>query len=73
MIDLPAWALLSKEVGPDLFITVVADRIIFVGVIGDGPPLEALKKTVVEDCLAQARCISPYVFRFRKGRWAVAD
>jgi hypothetical protein len=73
LIDLPGWARLAKEVGPDLFITVVSDRIVFVGVLPDGANLDSFKKTVEEDCRAQPRCISPYIFRFRNGRWAVAN
>lgn len=73
MIDLPAWAKLAREVGPDLFVAVLADGILFVGVAADGPRLEAVKQAVATDCAAMARCTSPRVYRFRDGRWAIAE
>jgi len=26
-----------------------------------------------EDCAAQQRCVSPNIYRFREGRWVIAD
>lgn len=69
LIDLQSWARLAAAVGPDLFVTVVSDSFVFVGVMPDGPDLNAFKQTVAEDCAAQQRCISPYIYRFRGGRW----
>lgn len=73
LIDLPAWTKLAASVGPNLFMTVVSDELVFVGVMSDGPDFEAFRKTVAEDCANQQRCISPNVFRFRNGRWVVAQ
>jgi len=72
LIDLPAWEKLAARVGPTLFMTVVADHIVFVGQVPDGPALEDLKQAVVDDCAAQERCISPHLYRFRDGRWVIA-
>ena len=36
-------------------------------------PFDKLVKAVQEDCDAAERCISPHVYRFRDGKWAVAD
>lgn len=70
--DLPAWQKVSDAVGPDLFMTVVSDQFVFVGPMPDGPSLEAFRETVEEDCRAQPRCVSPNIYRFRGGRWAIA-
>ena len=72
LIDLGRWAEIAREVGPDLFITVVSDQFVLVGTIPDGPGLDRFKKTVADDCAAQQRCISPHIYRFRSGRWVIA-
>jgi hypothetical protein len=72
LIDLPAWKKIAAKVGPDLFVTVVADQLVFVGQGPDGPALDRFKKAVAEDCAAQERCISPHLYRFRDGGWAIA-
>jgi hypothetical protein len=72
LIDLAGWKSLSDAVGPDLFMTVVSDRFVFVGKMPDGPDLEKFRKTVAEDCEHQERCVSPNLYRFRGGRWVVA-
>ncbi len=73
LIDRAAWAKLSTEVGSDMFVTAVSDQFVFVGTMPSGGQLDALKKRVVEDCRRQQRCVSPNVYRFRGGRWAVAN
>lgn len=73
LLDLPAWADLAKQVGPNLLVSVVSDDVVFVGIIADGPDLEKFRKAVEEDCTQQARCISPYVYRFRDGHWVMAE
>ena len=73
LIDLPAWAKLAREAGPDLIVTVVSDRIVFVALMPDGPRLESFRTSVQADCAAQARCISPNIYRFRNGGWVVAE
>lgn len=72
LIDLPAWEKLAARVGPDLFVTVVADDLVFVGQGPDGPGMEGFKHGAAEDCAAQERCISPHVYRFRDGGWVIA-
>ncbi|MES2441994.1 MAG: hypothetical protein V4574_04125 [Pseudomonadota bacterium] len=71
IIDRRAWAALAAEIGPDLFVTVVADDTVFVGRMPDGPDLERFRKGVADDCAQQQRCISPHLYRFRDGRWVV--
>ena len=73
LTDIEAWRDIAAEAGPDLFVTAVSDHFVFVGVLPDGPDLERLKRTVREDCAAQERCISPNVYRFRDGRWVIAN
>jgi hypothetical protein len=73
MADTEAWRAISAEAGPNLFATAVSDYFVFVGVMPDGPELNRFKQTVREDCEAQQRCISPNVYRFRDGRWVIAN
>lgn len=72
LTDLPGWAAIAAKVGPDLFVTVVADHLVFVGQVPDGPVLDHLKQAAADDCAAQERCISPHLYRFRDGRWVIA-
>lgn len=67
-----AWRRISEEVGPDLFVTVVSDQFVFAGLMPDGPNLERFKKSVIEDCAQQERCISDKVYRFRNNQWVIA-
>lgn len=73
LIDLSGWSKLSAASGPNLVVAVVSDNLVFVGKMADGPDLENLRKTVAEECANQARCISPHLYRFRNGRWAIAN
>ncbi|MBA4748251.1 MAG: hypothetical protein H2056_06020 [Sphingopyxis sp.] len=72
LADIGAWQKIAEVAGPDLFVTAVSDQFVFAGVMPDGPRLDDLKKTVEEDCLAAPRCISPHIYRFRKGQWVIA-
>lgn len=72
LIDLPGWARLSAAIGPDLFVTVVADDYVFVATKPDGVDFDGFKAAVVEDCEQQSRCVSPNVYRFRNGMWRIA-
>jgi hypothetical protein len=72
LADLEGWARLSASVGPDLFVTVVSDQFVMAAKMPDGPDLDAFRQAVAEDCAAQPRCISPNIYRFRDGRWAIA-
>ena len=69
--DLPYWQRVSQKVGGELMMTVVSEQFVFVGPLADRE-LPDFKATVAEDCAAQARCISPHVYRFRDGKWMVA-
>jgi hypothetical protein len=73
LADTEAWRGVAAEAGPDLFVTAVSDYFVFTGVLPDGSDLERFKQTVREDCAAQQRCISPNVYRFREGRWVIAN
>jgi hypothetical protein len=73
LLDRKAWTALAQKVGPDLFVTVVSDGLVLVGVRPDGPALNTFRTAVAEDCAAQAHCISPHIYRFRDGRWAIAQ
>lgn len=73
LVDLPGWSRLAASVGPNLVVAVVSDNLVFVGQMSDGPDLENLRKTVAEECVKQARCISSSLYRFRKGQWVIAE
>jgi hypothetical protein len=73
LADTDAWRAIALAAGPDLFVTAVSDRFVFVAVLPDGPNLEEFKQVVREDCAAQERCISPNIYRFRDGRWVIAN
>ncbi|MBD3728320.1 MAG: hypothetical protein IE933_01310 [Sphingomonadales bacterium] len=66
------WDKVARDAGPDMFLTVVSDRFVFVGVMPPGQQLERFRRTVEDDCKAQPRCVSPNIYRFRDGRWVVA-
>lgn len=72
LADTEAWRRVADFAGPELFVTVVADDMVFVARMADGPRLERFKQTVREDCASQPRCISPNLYRFRDGRWVVS-
>ncbi len=73
LADTDAWRAIAQDAGPDMFATAVSDYFVFVGILPDGPDLERFKQTVSEDCAAQQRCVSPNVYRFRDGRWVIAE
>lgn len=72
LIDAQAWTKLAELAGPDLFVTVVSDHVIFVGAMPDGARFTEFHKSVADDCAQQERCISPNIYRFREGRWVIA-
>lgn len=72
LADTKAWHAIASAAGPELFVTVVADDMVFVARMPDGPRLEQFKQTVREDCASRPRCISPNLYRFRDGRWVVS-
>ena len=73
LADTEVWGAISAEAGPNLFATAVSDYFVLIGTMPDGPELDRFKQTVIEDCEAQQRCISPNVYRFRNGRWVIAN
>ena len=73
LADTEAWRRIAAEVGPELVVTAVSDRFVFAGVLPDHPRMREFKQVVREDCEAEERCLSPNVYRFRDGRWAIAD
>jgi hypothetical protein len=72
LIDRDGWAKIADAIGPDLVVTAVSDQFVLAGKMKDGKDLAEFKKSVAEDCLAQQRCVSPNVYRFREGRWVIA-
>jgi len=71
LLDTAAWTRLAEAVGPDLFVTVVADDAVMVGTMTD-TVVHSFRSAVEEDCAAQPHCISTHVYRFRDGRWLIA-
>ena len=72
LAETEAWRAIAAAAGPDLFATAVADDSVFFGVMPGGPMLDGFRLTVEEDCAAQARCVSPNIYRFRDGGWVIA-
>lgn len=73
LADLDAWPPLAAKAGPDLFAAPISDFSVWIGVMSDGPRFEAFKEAVRAECAEWERCISPNVYRFRDGRWVVAE
>jgi hypothetical protein len=59
LADTRAWGAIAHVAGPELFVTVVADHLVFVGRMPEGPKLEQFKQTVRGDCEAQPRGTRP--------------
>lgn len=73
LIDLPSWERLAIQTGPNLFVVATSDRLVVIGVMPEGEDFEGMKKAVADDCAQQERCVTPFVYRLRKGRWVIAD
>ena len=73
LAELDDWQEVSAKVGPDLFTTVASDGLVVMGVLPDGEMLNKLAKVVRQDCESASRCISPHVYRFRDGKWVIAQ
>jgi hypothetical protein len=73
LADTEAWPPLVAKAGPDLFVAPVSDLSVWVGVMADGPRFEGLKRAVRAECAEWERCISPNVYRFRDGKWVIAE
>jgi hypothetical protein len=67
------WRGIARKAGPDLFATATSDASVWVGMMPDGPRFEELKRVVRSECEALTECISPNVYRFRDGRWVIAE
>jgi hypothetical protein len=73
LADVDAWPPLAEKAGPDLFAAAISDFSVWIGVMPDGPRFEDFKRAVRAECAEWERCISPNVYRFRDGRWVIAD
>lgn len=73
LIDLPSWERLAIQTGPDLFVAATSDQLVVVGIMPAGEDFDGMKKSVADDCAQQERCVTPFVYRLRKGRWVIAD
>lgn len=73
LLDRRVWAGLASQVGPDLFAASVSDRFVLVGMLPNGPDLDRVKALAAQDCAEEQRCVSPHVYRFRDGRWDIAN
>jgi len=74
LADVDAWRAIAEEVGPDLAVAATTDQLVFMAAL---PPdyrrMRQLKRAIRDDCAAAERCISPNVYRFREGRWVIAE
>jgi hypothetical protein len=74
LADTDAWRDIAEEVGPDLVVAATTDEFVLVAAL---PPdyrrMREFKRAVREDCAAAERCISPNLYRFREGRWVIAE
>lgn len=73
LADTEGWRGVASKAGPDLFATATSDVSVWVGVMPDGPRLEEFKRVVRSECEGAVECISPNVYRFRGGRWVIAE
>ncbi len=73
LADLEHWKRIAEQVGPDLMVTAATDDFVIIGLIPDGESLEGFKQAAAEDCASAPRCLSPHIYRFREGRWVIAD
>jgi len=73
LVDIEGWRGIALKAGPDLFATATSDVSVWVGVMPDGPRFEEFKRVVRSECEAWDPCVSPNVYRFRDGRWVIAD
>ncbi len=65
------WLKLSDQVGESLLITATSDQFVMVALDSDVSDMAAFKRSVVDDCNQQLRCISPNVYRFSEGQWMI--
>lgn len=65
------WLKLSNQVGENLFVTATSDQFVMVALGSDVSDMDAFKRSVVEDCNQQQRCISPNIYRFSGGQWVI--
>jgi hypothetical protein len=73
LADADAWPALAEKAGPDLFAAAISDFSVWIGVMPDGPRFDGFKQAVRAECAEWERCISPNVYRFRDGRWVIAE
>lgn len=73
LVDLPAWERLAITAGPNMFVAITTDQFMVIGVMPDGAEFDKLKEHAAEECRRAERCISPLLYRLRKGRWVAAD
>lgn len=73
LADTDGWRGIARKAGPDLFVTATSETSVWVGVMPDGPRFEEFKRVVRSECEGAIECISPSVYRFRGGRWVVAE
>ncbi len=74
LADTEAWQAIADEVGPDLAVAATTDQFVFVGALPvDHRGMLRFKRAVRADCAKVQQCISPNVYRFRDGRWVIAE
>ena len=74
LADTDAWRAIADEVGPELAVAATSDQLVFVGALPvDERGMEDFKRAVRDDCKRMQECISPNVYRFRDGRWVIAE
>jgi hypothetical protein len=73
LADTEGWRGVARKAGPALFATATSDTSVWVGVMPDGPRFEELKRVVRSECESSTECVSPSVYRFRDGRWVIAE
>jgi hypothetical protein len=73
LLETQGWRRIAEKTGPDLFVAVASDFSVWIGVMPDGPRLQEFKQVVRDECDAAERCISPNVYRFRAGKWVIAE
>ncbi|ANU07101.1 hypothetical protein [Paraurantiacibacter namhicola] len=70
--DLPRWGALAEASGADFYMAIPSQFEIDFGTASDAQ-LPAIAAATAQKCDEAMRCISPNVYRFREGRWVIAN
>lgn len=70
--DLPRWSALAEASGPDFYMIAPSEQLVRFGTAPDSR-LARIAAEAARECAEAQRCITPNVYRFRDGRWVIAN